>query len=293
MVKIRERDPLTNIILEVLDDPSKKEMVFYLMCYAQLAKREDSFHLELNKFLSCAYRNFRNARSYWKDILVSMNLFLITDLYGNVYTGKDIYKVEEDGIYMIALRQEYLNQLDSISYKALRLWSIVNRFAIYKKTMTAHDAVILSALLFNEGLFEEVKNYCDICQERFAPEASFFRAMALISDFYSGAEEDTHHHLRKALQLINRLGDVFYGVNISKLKRDLDSVLRKTESGRSNNPIKIEFVNSKSKRRGLFVRLFIKLFQKFKNLFRRKQSNSYNFEAVLCSKSFRTPSINS
>ena len=91
MLEIKERDPLSNLLLEVLEDPSKKEMVYYLMCYLQLVRREDSFHVELNRFLSCAYRNFQKARSYWKDLLVGMNIFVISDLYGNVYMGKDIY----------------------------------------------------------------------------------------------------------------------------------------------------------------------------------------------------------
>lgn len=292
MLEIKERDPLSNLFLEVLDDPSKKEMVFYLMCYSQIAKREGNPYVELEKFLSCAYRNFRNARNYWKDVLVEMNLFVISDLYGNLYMGKDIYKVEEGGIYLITIRNEYINLFDSISQKAFRLWNILSRTVLYRKHLTAQDAVIISTMMFNEGLYEELKNYCEVCIERYPNERKYFGILDKLVDLYSGHGKNIIKEIRNILQEAQALGDVYYGLNLLKLRKDLEVLLKRAESGKSISPLKIEFISHKN-RGGNWLKRFLKRFKDIvKGIFRRDK-NIYMFEGALCSRSFQTPYINS
>lgn len=292
MLEIKERDPLSNLVLEVLEDPSKKEMIYYLICYLQLVRRENSFHIELNKFLSCAYRNFQKARSYWKDLLVSMNIFVVSDLYGNLYIGKDIYKVEEGGIYLISLRQEYLNQIDSISHKALRLWNILSKIVIYRRFMTAQDAVMISALMFNEGLYQEVRNYCEVCFERYPSEASYFRALDKLAGLYV-ERVDIKQILREVAYDLEKLGQVFYGINMLRLRRDVENMLRRVERGQGVGPIKIEFINQKGRGMSWFGKVFSSLRHFAEKIFKRRDNRSfYTFGEALCSRSFRIPYIN-
>lgn len=290
MLEIKERDPLSNLLLEVLEDPSKKEMVYYLMCYLQLVRREDSFHVELNRFLSCAYRNFQKARSYWKDLLVGMNIFVISDLYGNVYMGKDIYKVEEGGIYLISLRHEYLNQIEDIGHKALKLWNILSRAMIYRRYMTAQDAVVISTLMFNEGLYQEVKNYCEVCVERYTSEAPYFRVLDRLSSLYI-EKLNTIAVLKELVRDLEDLGNVFYSINILKLRKDVENMLRRVEKGQSIGPIKIEFVKHMDRGENWFGRIFGSLKRFASKIFKRRDNNLYSFEEALCSKSFRTQYI--
>ncbi len=288
MLEIKERDPLSNLVLEVLDDPSKKEMVFYLMCYSQLVRREGNPYVELEKFLSCAYRNFRNARNYWKDVLVEMNLFVISDLYGNIYSGKDIYRVEESGIYHITIRSEYLSIFDSISQKAIRLWNILSRTIVYRKHLTAQDAVVISTMMFNEGLYEELKSYCEICVERYPRERGYFQLLYRLATLYLGQRSVSIKEIRDALQEAQNLGDVYYGFNIFKLKKDLENLLRRVEAGKSISPLKIEFINQGKRRRSWLGRIFDKFKHMIGKIFRRDK-DKYFFEGVLCPKSFQTP----
>ncbi len=288
MLEIKERDPLSNLVLEVLDDPSKKEMVFYLMCYSQLVRREGNPYVELDKFLSCAYRNFRNARNYWKDVLVEMNLFVISDLYGNIYSGKDIYRVEESGIYHITIRSEYLSIFDSISQKAIRLWNILSRTIVYRKHLTAQDAVVISTMMFNEGLYEELKSYCEICVERYPRERGYFQLLYRLATLYLGQRSVSIKEIRDALQEAQNLGDVYYGFNIFKLKKDLENLLRRVEAGKSISPLKIEFINQGKRRRSWLGRIFDKFKHMIGKIFRRDK-DKYFFEGVLCPKSFQTP----
>ncbi len=288
MLEIKERDPLSNLVLEVLDDPSKKEMVFYLMCYSQLVRREGNPYVELEKFLSCAYRNFRNARNYWKDVLVEMNLFVVSDLYGNIYMGKDIYRVEEGSIYFISLRSEYLNVFESISQKVLKLWNILSRTMLYRKHLTAQDAVVISTMMFNEGIYEELRSYCELCVERYPAERKYFNLLYRLAGVYLGQGKEAVKEIRDILQEAQKLGDVYYGFNLYKLKRDLETLLRRAEVGKSISPLRIEFINQKKKRGNWLRRIFNKFRDMIDKIF-RKDKNKYFFEGAICSKSFQTP----
>ncbi len=288
MLEIKERDPLSNLVLEVLDDPSKKEMVFYLMCYSQLVRREGNPYVELEKFLSCAYRNFRNARNYWKDVLVEMNLFVVSDLYGNVYMGKDIYRVEEGSIYFISLRSEYLNLFESINQKALKLWNILSRTMLYRKHLTAQDAVVMSTMMFNEGLYEELKSYCEVCGERYPAERAYFSLLYKLADIYTEHKKDILKEIKGLLQEAQNLGDVYYGLNLLKLRKDLETLLRRLEAGKSLSPLKIEFINHK-KKGGSWLRRVIGKFKDIVGKLFKKDDNRLLFEGDICSRSFQTP----
>lgn len=291
MLELKERDPLSNLFLEVLDDPSKKEMVLYLTCYLQLVRREGNPHVELDRFLSCAYRNFRNARNYWKDVLVEMNLFVVYDLYGNIYTGKDIYRVEEGNLYLISLKGEYLNLLESLSQKTLKFWNVLSRMTQYRKRLTAQDAVIVCALLFNESIYEELKDYCELCAERYPAEGKYFNLIYRLSEVYCEGKATTKE-LRNLLQELQSLGDVYYGLNLLKLRKDLERLIRRVEMGKGLSPLKIEFVRHGKDNGGWLRRLFRRLRGLLKSLFKRSEGY-YTLEGDGCSKSFQTPYISS
>ncbi|MCX8059606.1 MAG: hypothetical protein N3C13_00215, partial [Aquificaceae bacterium] len=271
MLQIRERNPFSSLVLEVLDDPSKKEVLFYLLCYSQLVRREGSSHVELDRFLSCAYRNFKNARHHWKDVLVEMNLFVVSDLYGNVYTGKDIYKVGEGELYLISLRRECLPLLESISYKAVKLWNILSRVMVYRRHISAQDALTVATLMFNEGLYEELKGYCELCAERYPAESLYFGALRRLSNVYAPEEQRPSQELWSALRQLEKLSPVYYGINILKLRRDVEYLLGRVEKGKSPEALKVEFINQKIRGEG-WLRRFLK---KVKSLLRRPVSYTH------------------
>lgn len=286
MLNLKARDPISNLFLEVLDDPSKREIVLYLTCYIQLVRREGNSYVELEKFLSCAYRNFRSARSYWKDILVEMNVFVISDLYGNMYTGKDIYRIEEGNLYLISLRSEYLNLFENLSQKTFRFWNVLSRMTQYRKHASAQDAVIVSALLFNEGIYEELKDYCELCAERYPAERKYFNLICKISEVYCEGKT-TLRELRKLLQELQSLGDVYYGLNLLKLRKDLERLIKNFEAGKGLSPLKIEFVKHGRDEGGWFRKLFRKLKGFFKSLF-KKGRRQYMFDGYGCIRGLNT-----
>ncbi|RMH80265.1 MAG: hypothetical protein D6674_04750 [Acidobacteria bacterium] len=295
MLEIKGRDPISNLALEVLDDPLKKEMVLYLMCYLQMVKREGGLYVELEKFLNCAYKNFRNARNHWKDVLVELNLLNVIDLYGNVYSGKDMYRLESGELYLIGLRSEYQNLFEPMAKRIVKLWNVLNKTYHYRKPNTLQDAVTLSTLLFNEGLFEETKAYAEICAERYTLNRSYFDMLNHLSQIYcvenyKGQVQD----LKEDLQALQKLGKVYCGVNLIKLRADLEEQIRRLERGKPPTPLRIEFVNNKIKRESLVRRLF-KGFKSLIRIFRGKEEKgeSYFEEGGLCLRSSQTPYISS
>jgi hypothetical protein len=141
VLELRERDRLESLFLEVLEDQSKRELLLYLLCYIQLVKKEGNFSIGLDQFLGCAYRSFRASRSQWKDVLVELNLLKITDIYGNVYAGKDIYKLQEDNLLFVSLYEQYLEIFTGLSNKVVKYWSIAHRLS-YSKLWNPQDAII-------------------------------------------------------------------------------------------------------------------------------------------------------
>jgi len=268
MLSLKEIDRLQGIFFEVLEDTSKREYLLYLLCYIQLIRRDGRLSVRLDNFLRCASKNFLTTRSFWKDALVEINLFTITDLFGNVYKGKDIYKVNEEDINFISVDNKYCKDMNEFASKVIRYWGIVNRLSYYGKSMTPYDAIHTSVLIFNEGLFEEIEYYSDLQKDRFKSEGNFFNALSNLSTAFINYSKNRTtmaiHHMSVALEELSLLGDVYYGIDVKKLRGDVYKALKKLQKGRSIESIKIEFVNE---RRG--KSLLSRVWSTFKELLRR------------------------
>lgn len=267
MLEIRELDRLLSLFLEVMDDPSKKELLLYLLCYVQIARREGSGTIELDELLSCAYRNFRTSRSFWKDVLVELNLFKIWDLYGNVYKGKDIYKLSESGVYLMTLEGSYAQDISSFGHRVLKYWNIVNRLDGRRSLGETIKACVFA---FNEELYQEAALYAELQKERVPQEASFFSLIEeLCRASLTKKKEDIHNHLLKSYKLARELGDVYYEVNIRKLREDIQKGIKRLQKNQDPGKIKIEFVWKRNKRSFLSY-LWEKITRWYRNWRRRE-----------------------
>ncbi len=253
MLKLRERDRLQSLFLEVLEDQNKRELLLYLLCYIQLAKKEGSFSVSLDEFLRCAYRSFRSSRNQWKDVLVELNLLKITDIYGSVYSGKDIYKIQEDSLLFISLDPAYVDDFHLISSRLVKYWSIVHKMD-YGKLWNAQDAVSIGVYIFNEELYEEYMDYAEIQKERFRKEAVFFEVLEEVIGGLTARREESLIHWLEAMELVKKLPEVYYRVNVEKLKKDIESNLKRAQKGKRTEKIKVEFIKQ-SKKNSFWQRL--------------------------------------
>ncbi len=241
---IKERDKLHSLFLEVLDDPQKRELLLYLMCYVQVVRREGSFLVELTRYLSCSSKSFRRERHHWKDILVELNLFYIVDVYNNFYTGKDIYKVKEDGINFIGLIDTYARSFEDFSYKLVKYWNIVNKAQVCCCGFSLQNSLLMLCLTFNEELYEETLLYSEVCAHRFKRDALFFDAIRHLS-LMELSDEEKIRHAQASLELLSKLSAVYYQINVKKLTQDIRSVLRRLNKGKSYHRIKVSFMDIK------------------------------------------------
>jgi hypothetical protein len=239
VLELRERDRLESLFLEVLEDQSKRELLLYLLCYIQLVKKEGNFSIGLDRFLGCAYRSFRASRSQWKDILVELNLLKITDIYGNVYAGKDIYKLQEDNLLFVSLYEQYLEDFYGFSNRVVKYWSIAHKLS-YGKLWNPQDAIHLGVYIFNEELYEEYMHYSELQKERFRKEAVFFEVLE--KAVKGTTVQDCVKCWWEALELAKKLPDVYYGVDVEKLRKSLENNWRRCQKGKKVEKVKVEFV---------------------------------------------------
>jgi len=251
VLELRERDRLESLFLEVLEDQSKRELLLYLLCYIQLVKKEGNFSIGLDQFLGCAYRSFRANRSQWKDILVELNLLKITDIYGNVYVGKDIYKLQKDNLLFVSLYEQYLEDFYGFSNRVVKYWSIAHKLS-YNKLWNPLDAIHLGVYIFNEELYEEYMHYSELQKERFRREVVFFE---VLEKAVKGTTiQDCAKCWWEALELAKKLPDVYYGVDVEKLRKSLENNWRRCQKGKKVEKVKVEFVKQ-TKGKGLWRHL--------------------------------------
>ncbi|SHK17728.1 hypothetical protein [Thermocrinis minervae] len=242
--ELKERDRIHSLFLEVLDDSSKKELFLYLMCYLQLVRRRGNLSISLTDYLSCASGSFKKARANWKDILVELNLLAISDMYGRVYEGKDIYKVSEEDLCFITLKEEYVNRLDELSVKVLKYWMVINKIASGGRKLSILDAALTCVYLFNEELYDELHELLSIYIMRYPSEKSFFNLLDLLIKVNTSKGEKLY--IQQALGTLKDFGEVYCGINLKKLKEDLYMMYK----GKLKDSIKLEFVKH-TQRRGL------------------------------------------
>ncbi len=260
---------LESIFLEIVEDPTKKEVLLYPICYCQLVRKENSFEVELPKLVSCASKTFHTFRGKWQDILLELNLFQFITPRGDVFYGKDILKVSSPEGFRISFLPEYREVFYEIYSKFLRYWTVLSKISSYSKRNTPSEAVYLASLIFNEELYGEAFHYAGSQALRFPKEAPFFKAVGEIAEFYiklSERKEFDTQHLERALELIKDLGSTYYSVNLDKLRKDIDTLLKDINRGRGYFILKISFTLVSGHGKGFLKRLISGLISKLKDI---------------------------
>ena len=260
---------LENIFLEILDDPTKKEVLLYPICYCQLVRKENCFEIDLDRLLGCANRTFHTFKGKWQDVLLELNLFQFITQTGDVLYGKDILRLSSPEGIKVSFLPEYREVFYEVYSRLLKYWTILSKTSSYSKRNTASEAVHLSAFIFNEQLFKEASLYCSLQALRFPYEGNFFSALMSLSDFYSSAFEGRGldaSYLKKTLKFLEGVPENYYGVNVSKLKRDVEDLLREVTKGGGYFVIKINSSMDKGHGKGLLRRIFSGIVRRIRSL---------------------------
>jgi len=266
---IEEIGRLESLFLEVIDDPAKKEVLLYPICYCQLVRRENDFEVDLSKLLSCATKTFYTFRGRWQDILLELDLFQLMTPRGEVLLGKDILRLQSaDGI-KVSFLPEYREAFYEVYTRLLRYWTILSKVSTYSKRNTPAEAVHLSALIFNEELFVELVAYSKLQSLRFPREATFFEVVKDLSEFYLKASEKKGLDISLIEGTLPRLSNFpnpYYGINICRLRRDVETLLKDISKGRRHFILKISFTPDPNGRMGLLKDFMSRLVRKIKEL---------------------------
>jgi len=260
---------LEGLFLEIIDDPTKKEVLLYPICYCQLVRKENTFEIDLPKLLACANKTFHTFKGRWQDILLELDLFQFITPKGEVFWGKDILKLQSAEGIKVAFQPEYREIFYEVYARFLKYWTVLSKISSYSRRNTPAEAVYLVAVIFNEELYNEVVHFSKLQAMRFPQEEPFFNAVKNISEFYMKVNDKKEFDvqlLEGALAELSGLKSPYYGVNVAKLRRDLETLVREVSKGRRYFILKIDFTIASNHGRGLIRRLVSKLVRKIKEL---------------------------
>ncbi len=269
----QEAGRLENIFLEIIEDPTKKEILLYPICYCQLVRKDSNFEIELTKLISCASKTFHTFKGRWQDILLELDLFQLITPKGDVLYGKEFLKIQSPEGFKISFLPEYREVFYEVYSKLLKYWTVLSKISSYSRRSIPAEQVYLSALIFNEELFPEAVHFVSMQSLRFPEERSFFYALKNMSEFYIRVNEKRELKtslLEKSLSLLEELRDPYYGISVERLKRDIETLLRDIERGKRYFVLKIPFLLSSGNKKGFFKEIFEKVFNKLAEIRRKK-----------------------
>ncbi len=265
----KELGRLESIFLEILDDPTKKEVLLYPICYCQLVRKLGTFDVPLDKLLSCASKTFKTSRGRWQDILLELDLFQVILPSGEVVYGKDVLKIKGSEDLKVSFLPEYREIFYEIYSKFLKYWTVLSKVSSYSKRNTPAEAVYLSALIFNEELFSETRHYTELQRLRFPGDERIFGVIEKLGDFYSRIREKKFidsQLLSEVLEDLESINSPYYGLNTAKLKRDVATLIRDIAKGKGYHVIKVSFTMGANHGRGFLRRLISALKTKVKKI---------------------------
>jgi hypothetical protein len=260
---------LESIFLEIIEDPTKKEILLYPICYCQLVRKENNFEVDLQKLISCANKTFHTFRGKWQDILLELDLFQFITSRGEILYGKDILKVSSPEGLSVSFLPEYREIFYEVYSKFLRYWTVLSKVSSYSKRNTPAEAVYLSALIFNEELYRESSHYASFQALRFPREEPFFSAVRDLSEFYVKLNDKREFDislLERAHRRISPLGNTYYSVNTEKLMKDIEALMKDIAKGKKYFILKISFTLVSGHGRGFIRRIVSKIVDRLKEL---------------------------
>jgi len=265
----KELGRLESIFLEILDDPTKKEVLLYPICYCQLVRKLGTFEVPLEKLISCASKTFKTSRGRWQDVLLELDLFQIILPTGEVVLGKDLLRLKGSEDLRVSFLPEYREVFYEIYSRFLKYWTVLSKVSSYSKRNTPAEAVYLTALIFNEELFSETRHYSDLQKLRFPKDENIFNVLEKLGEFYSKIREKKFIDagiLEEVSQTLEGIGDTYYGLNTGKLKKDVSSLIKDVTKGRGYSIIKVSFTMGANHGRGWVRRLISGLVSKVRRI---------------------------
>ncbi|AAC07704.1 hypothetical protein [Aquifex aeolicus] len=254
-----ELNRVENLFLELLDDPKKKDVLLYLICYCQLVRRDGEYEVELPKLINCAEKPYKYISGNWQDVLLELGVLYLKDKKGKVYTGKEILLVKNPEGFKVGILPDYREDFYKFYTKLLKYWSVLNSRRTLGSNTTPDYYTPLLVHTFNEKLFKEAQYFSEILAMRFPKEKNLFLSVKLVSEFYREYAKTGRvkaDNLNDAINFLSDTPDVFYSVNVKKFKKDIKKFLENLNKGEFYY-ITIEFASeNRGKKRSILSKLW-------------------------------------
>jgi hypothetical protein len=154
----------TNLLLEIMEYPPKREIPYLGLCYCQLSKTFDLSEVNLSELKKCLKKYLIEFDSYpWKDYLLELEIFFLREGEDNFIKGKKVMTyAPSDEFVFLSLDPRYSFMKNRLCQKIYKYWFISQKWENSYTVPKSGTEVLETAIsLFNEQLYWETSQYLD------------------------------------------------------------------------------------------------------------------------------------
>jgi len=154
----------TNLLLEIMEYPPKREILYLGLCYCQIAKTFDLSEVNLSELKKCLKKYLIEFDSYpWKDYLLELEIFFLREGEDNFIKGKKVIAyAPSDELVFLGLDPRYNFMKNRLCQKIYKYWFISQKWEnSYTAPQSGTEVLETAISLFNEQLYWETSQYLD------------------------------------------------------------------------------------------------------------------------------------
>jgi hypothetical protein len=258
---------MSHFLFEILEYPSKKEVLYLGLCYCQLSRVFNIDEIPVEELKKCLNRYLVDFETYpWRDYLLELEFFYLREGENNFIKGSNLitHTPSKDTTISIDPRYGFLKR--EFCQKVYKYWYISQKWSGGSNPSNGDEVLKNAVILFNEGLYDETVHYL----EDYLPylgrnyQLFLYRVLKSLSLIHKAVEKGNYSSAREEIK--NLLGflkdfkpylDVF-PYDFGKLKKDLKRLEKQLKGEKKIyiEPIRLE----KKRKRNLFRRILELLF---------------------------------
>ena len=155
---------LTNLLLEIMEYPPKREILYLGLCYCQISKTLDLSEVNLTELKKCLKKYLIDFENYpWKDYLLELEIFFLREGEDNFIRGKKVMTyAPTNGMVFLSLDPRYGFMKNRFCQRIYKYWFVSQKWEnLYAAPQSGWQVLEVAVSFFNEQLYWETSQYLD------------------------------------------------------------------------------------------------------------------------------------
>jgi len=228
----------TNLLLEIMEYPPKREILYLGLCYCQISKTFDLSEVNLSELKKCLKKYLIDFDIYpWKDYLLELEIFFLREGEDKFIKGKNVMTyVPTDDFVFLSLDPRYGFMKHKLCQKIYKYWFVSQKWEnVYSVPKSGKEVLETAVLLFNEQLYWETSQYLDYYLPYLtdSEELLFYRILKHLSLIGLLVEKGNTKYAKEEIETLSgflkQFGRELRGCeyDMKRLKRDLKNYKRR------------------------------------------------------------------